>query len=72
MWRLVTSGALTGPILGPLSQPYQLIECTHSKFAGLFIRKLGGVAGSRAAIQRDLHRLEMGAGRNLVELGKEK
>lgn len=30
------------------------------------------MAGSRAAIQRDLHRLEMGAGRNLVELGKEK
>ena len=59
MWRLVTSGALTGPILGPLSQPYQLIECTHSKFED--DTKLSGVADTtegRNAIQMDLDRLK--------------
>lgn len=45
-------------------------QCTHSKFAGLFIRKLGGVADMPKVMLPSIDRLGRWADRNLMLFNK--
>lgn len=77
-WRPVIGGVLQGSILGPglcnasISNLVEVTECTSSNLwmtpnSGAAVNMLKG----RAAIQRDLDRLEEWATRNLMKFDKD-
>ena len=78
-WRLATSGAAQGLILGPdlfnlfINNLDDGAECTLGKFT--YDTKLGGgtdMPEGHAAIQRDLNGLEKWADRNFIKFSKGK
>ena len=75
--RPFTSDVLWGLMLGPVLfnifiNDLDSTQCTHSKFADFFIRKLGGEADVRKAMLPSIDRLERWADRNLMLFNKQK
>lgn len=73
--RPFTSDVLWGLVLGPVLfnifiNDLDSRQCTHSKFADLFIRKLGGVSDVPKAMLPSIDRLERWADRNLMLFNK--
>ena len=79
IWRQVTSDVPQGSILGPvlynifINELDDGAECTFGKFAGnTKLDRVADMPEGRAAIQRDLGRLEKWTNKNLMKFNKGK